>query len=85
MEEEIDEEIELEKVSKEKNIEPKKPVKQKVVCDFKSLDEMVTQFLLHKVFLSSSAAVDKPNCSLVWNSMLLSFQDCRHSSFSLKK
>ena len=42
MEEEIDEEIELEKISKEENVPPKKPVKQKVTCDFKSLDEVVS-------------------------------------------
>ena len=43
MEEDIDEEIEMEKVSKEKNTPiPKKSVKQKVDCDFKSLDEMVS-------------------------------------------
>nr|CAB3248285.1 GAS2-like protein 1 [Phallusia mammillata] len=47
MEQDIDNEIELDKRSKQKNgnSTPKQPVKQKVSCDFKSLDEMV-QFIL---------------------------------------
>ncbi|XP_076816383.1 uncharacterized protein LOC143462202 [Clavelina lepadiformis] len=46
MEEDIDNEIELEKVAKERNEPPPRaPVKQKVTCDFKSLDEMV-QYIL---------------------------------------
>ena len=43
MEEDIDKEIELEKVAKEHNESPPEPVKQKVNCDFKSLDEMVSR------------------------------------------
>ena len=44
IEEDIDEEIEFDKRAQDLNEPPPEPVKQKVTCDFKSLDEMVNLF-----------------------------------------
>lgn len=52
MEQDIDNEIEHDKKAQQKSVNqsPKSPVKQKVSCDFKSLDEMVIK-LLHLLIL----------------------------------